>query len=208
MKKIFIAASLVAWGMAFSQIQVESKIKGDSNTQGIFVKDGTQKLSSLDCYNFKDLIVSFDIDPSFFNYDQILVVLSRGTSQGDGFHYTYSFTREDFSRRFKGKKYAYLSLFPEEGLDKKSVMNFRRVELQMVGSKKEMETSMLFVVIEGGMKTGETETVFRGDQIIKNDKYKYERLTALSPIPMHNLFKEPSWGQYPTMPKGEGACYE
>ena len=148
MKKLFLSSLMLFSITAFSQIDMGKTSKPDSKTQGLFAKGGTLKLASLDCYNFKDLVIAFDIDDSFFSYDRITVTLKRAQSENESnFTYAYSFTKADFARRFKGKKYAFLSLFPEEALDSKSVMDFRRVTLQMVGSKKEMENSKMFIVV-------------------------------------------------------------
>lgn len=207
MKKLFLPVFLLISFAGFSQISIENTTKAESNTQGFFVKNGTQKLSSLDCYNFKDMYISFDIDPSFFAYDRVTVTLFRSYKGAPGFTFSYSFTKEEFARKFKGKKYAYLDLFTEEGMDSKSVMGFRRVELQMVGSKKETENSTLGSEIFGGTKTGEVETNFVNNEIVRKDKYRDEKIGKINPIPMTNLFKEPSWGAYPKMPKGDGDCY-
>ncbi len=207
MRKILLVTSFLVAQVSFCQIQVENKNKQESTTQGLFAKGGSLKLTSLDCYTFDNLIISFDIQPSYFSFDQVVITLTRSTDPNSGFAYSYTFSKEDFARKFQGKKYAYFQLFNEDGLDRKSVMGFTRVQLQMVGSKKDIESSKIYIKVHGGMKTGDYETAYQDGKVITKDKYKYEVLSKFNPIGMTGLFKEPSWGQYPTMPKGDGNCY-
>jgi len=208
MKKLLLPAFLFISAIGASQIKMESTSKPESNTQGLFVKGGTQKITSLECYNFKDLVIAFDIDDSFFGYDQIVVGLVESTADVDKSQngYSYTFTKEDFARRFKGKKYAYLNLFPDANLESKSVMNFERADLQYVMTKKEIETTKLFITVYGGMKTGEVQVIYENNREVRKEKYSEEKLTKLLPITLHNLLKYHGSGGTPTL-KIEGDCY-
>lgn len=204
MKKIIVLSLFICAKTAFSQIQVQSTKKPESSTQGLFVKNGTQKLSSIDCYNFTDLLISFDIDEKFFSYDVVLIQLFKSTSYNEGgFPFNFTFTKEEFARKFKGKKYAYLSLFPDPALDSKSVMGFYRTELQCAPSRKAMDISSVFVDVMGGTRTGERESKIVNGELRFRDVYNYDILAQIS-VPLHNMIRT---GNVTKKPKGDGDCY-
>lgn len=206
-----MAALMLAATLGYSQIDMGNKTKPESSTQGIFVKNGTMKLTSLDCYDFDDMAIAFDIDDSFFTYDVIQVQLAKGKN-GEANQdniYRYNFTKEEFARKFKGKKYAFLNLFPEQGLDKPSVMGFTRARLQLVYSKKDKETTVIYVRISGGTKTGVTSNYDNySNRVVYKDTYTYDKLTSLAPVPMHNAFVARAFLSDPTMPTATGNCYK
>ena len=84
------------------QIQVAKPVSenNDSPTQGFFVKGGSEKLTALECYNFKDLIVSFDLKDEYFGYDQVTIKLCVSGKYDETF-FKYTMSMAEFKLKFK-----------------------------------------------------------------------------------------------------------
>lgn len=134
---------------SFAQLNIQEE-KKESKTQGFFVNNGSIKLDDLECYNFKDLIVSFDIQEFMWEADYIYVYLKYGRPESNGqtdalATYSYRITNTDFNRLFKDKEYAYFKVFSTDDMSEKSELfgGLRRGALQNTTLKKNVDASIL-----------------------------------------------------------------
>jgi hypothetical protein len=217
---------------SFAQIEVDepSKENKDSKTQGFFVNGGKQKLDAIECYNFKDLIVSFDIKKEHFVCDQLSIEFEIGNENKND-TYRYVVDQDEFSSLFEGKEYAYFKVFSSEDMEEESRWytthyspnsdvapthyKLTRSRLQHTKSKKHLENSTITVKIYCGKITGEKEvSKALSDGRVVTNKYKtwkWEDSSTFS-IPLKNrifinIAKFKLLG-YPKKPVENGACYE
>jgi len=100
-----------------------------SSTQGFFMNKGATQIKSLECYDFKDMIVAFDIDESYFDYDYIQIDIDKGDPYIDKYG-DVRYTQEEFRRLAAGKDYIYVTVFSKEDLKEQSRFGFDRAELE------------------------------------------------------------------------------
>ena len=118
MKKIITIIALMGTivPVCFSQLEVENpkqSVKPDSTSnQGFYVNEGKLKLTQLECYNFDNLIVAFNIDESYFKYDEISIEIFWGLGSDLDEIRLLNIKKSMFNKQFSTKdKYAYFSVF-------------------------------------------------------------------------------------------------
>ncbi len=191
MKKIIFTLLLVG-SSAFAQLDIASKWKPLTSTQGFFVNGGKTPVKEFNCYFFDDLILAFDIDDRFFNYDRIRIKVVKGKAESDedfsGLNtYFYDFSAEQFAQ-FQGKKYAYLNLFPKPGLNEPSVMDFRRSDLQITNKDNGLSGAYVYVFIFGGNRTGGKHIEYKNDFPYEDYNHSYGELLRFK-VPLNNRVK-------------------
>lgn len=158
---------LLAFFSLFSALQAqieidEEKDDNESTTQGFFVKKGQMRIEALECYDFEDLIISFNIKKEHFACDRISIVLQLGNPEKKNSikEYIYTVDREDFKVLFEDKDYAYFKIFSSPDLDEKSDWKWKdeynrriplqRIDLQYALKKPEVETFKIVALIRCG----------------------------------------------------------
>lgn len=140
--------SLLLAFSAASQIAVK-EAKADT-TEGLFVKNGTVKLTSMDCYNFDDLMVAFNLNATHFEYDMIEIKFRCGEKYDGDFVKSYHYTKSDFLKLFnETDAYAYFQVFKEADMKEKSQWGFTRQDLYYTDTKSKAENSILQVTVIG-----------------------------------------------------------
>lgn len=199
--------------------QIEMKTKKDEvkvdSTQGFFVKNGSMKLSTLECYDFDNLIIAFNIDESFFDYDLIKVELGWGIDGNMDMYKTAQIDKVEFAKRFTKKdKYAYFSIFKTNDPEEVSNWDFTKAHLQYTPSNASLNDSKLIAWVSGVKRT--TKKVYRtasDGSVVETNEPAWEtpvRLHDLS-LPMKNRIKaNPIGYKIGKVPKLQttGNCYQ
>ncbi len=220
MKKIIaiIALTVLALPVCFSQLEVQNpkaETKPDSlSNQGFYVNEGKLKLTQLECYNFGDMIVVFDIKPEYFSYDYIYIDLYSGeTSNGYDIHGQIVYSKEDFFKGNGGKDYAYYYVFYTKDLAEKSRFEFTRANLEYAIGLLSVKGVNLRAVLTGSIVKG-TKTVYSttgsGDVVAREKEVEsYTKLEEFS-IPMLNRKKAApiKFGTKQDLPTVTGDCYK
>ncbi len=219
-RKIYITVISVLFALnTFSQITIKETavVKSDS-TQGFFVKGGTLKLDKLECYNFGDLIVAFNIDKSFFDFDVIEITLTWGSKSDNEYNQMVRLKRAEFAKLVTPKdKYVYFNIFTTTDLKEVSKVfpYCKRTYMQYAGSKNLANDSRLAASVKGYNLTG-TETVYETQsdgKVIAREKEVWTEAEVLVSfnIPMLNRIKLSGsaymFGKYPEEPQVTGDCY-
>lgn len=208
---------------SFAQIEIDEPANDDteSTTQGFFVKGGKQKIRALECYNFKDLIVSFDLKKEHFLCNYLLIELMVGNERKNTI-YTYLIDQGDFSELFKGKKYAYFKVFSSDDMEEKSdwvyVTNARdntpsafhpltRSDLQYTTNKKSLNDTKISVKVSR-IKT-EIKVTLRNAYWNWTDKW--EEVNKIFSIELKNRIHVKAAKYYmsgfPKTPVSNGECF-
>ena len=204
----------------FSQITIkETAVAKSDSTQGFFVKGGTLKLDKLECYNFGDLIVAFNIDKSFFDFDVIEITLTWGSKSDNEYNQMVRLKRSEFAKLVTPEdKYVYFNIFTTSDLKEVSKIfpYCKRTYMQHAESKKLADDSRLAASISGYNRTG-TKTVYETQsdgKVIATDKEVWTEAKILGSfnIPMLNRIKVGAaafmFGKWPEEPVVTGDCYK
>jgi|GEM_PF-6972272 len=222
MKKHFITTISIALlsFSAFSQIEVKSSSAVDttqSSTQGFFLNKGATKITSLECYNFSDLIVSFDIKKEYFEYDKIQILVHVGEPYSISSYAGRIFTQEEFAREFTGKKYGYIDIFSTTNMKEKSQyfeMNRADLEFEAGGQRYPLETKLKAIII--GYDIVDTKVVYKTKsdgsvEAVNENTVKPTRLTefGIDLLNRKRAFRIPLLGGFPpSKPTEEGDCHK
>lgn len=219
MKKTPILLSMLLILTALSlnaQIEVEPEAeaedKTESSTQGFFVKGGSQKIEALECYTFKDLILSFDLKEEHFTCDRIDIEILVGTKEK--YYSSFSMSQEEFTALFGGKKYAYFKVFSSEDMRERSEWGFTRSLLQHTAKKRNLDGSKMVVKVACGNITGEEEiSEVVSDKVVtrKRNIWKWDESTTFSIELKNRIYVNPAKffvSEYPKDPVATGDCYE
>ena len=225
------AFSLIALS-SLAQIDIDEPVNENnkSKTQGFFVKEGKQKIEELECYNFKDLILSFDLKKEHFACDRLCIELEVG-NKIKNVSYKYYIDQDEFSALFEGKDYAYFKVFSSNDMKEKSewvfkktymnsdyppsYYNLTRSRLQHCRSKKNLNDSKIMVKISCGKITGENAvSEARSDGRVVTRKYNTWKWFDSSVFSIDlknrvfiNIAKFKVLG-YPSKPVVNGDCYQ
>lgn len=195
-------------------IEKETSNETESSTQGFFVNGGSQKIETLDCYTFKDLMVSFDLKDEHFNCDGINVRLTFETEKRFN-RSIASMIQKEFTELFGGKKYAHFTLFSSDDM-KEWFGNLNRSRLQHTERKKYLDGSKMVVNVYRGNITGE-EVVHEvvSDKVVSRTReiWKWDKLpTTTFSIELKNRIYIPPAKYFisgdPKRPVETGSCYE
>jgi hypothetical protein len=219
-RKIYITVISALFALnTFSQITLKetAAAKSDS-TQGFFLKGGTLKLDTLECYNFGEMLVAFNIDKSYFEYDEIAVVVSWGLDKDIELGGTKKFKKAEFAKLFIPQdRYAYVQVFKTENQKENSEnFDFTRSQMRYTGSKIFASDCKLYLKILARNITGiETTYETRTDgKVVAKEKEVwslYETLNIID-IPMLNRIKVNgmayAYHKFPTETEVPADCYK
>lgn len=215
---------------SFAQITVEDDNNIESKTQGFFVKNGAQKIDALECYDFKNLILAFDLKPEYFTYDEIFITLTITNNQRNAMgvvideQFFLKINKDIFNIQFAGKDYAYFKIFASDDLKEKSEFEYRyssviysltRSKLQYTTNKKALTDSKMIAEISFGRITGfrtVSETLSDGRVVSNNvNTWEWKPEIEFSIDLKNRIFINPvkafSEG-VPEEPLITGKCYE
>ncbi|WP_445456529.1 hypothetical protein [Flavobacterium sp. HNIBRBA15423] len=214
-KSILFSMMLILLALPLNaQIEIEqetsSEQETESATQGFFVKGGSQKIDALECYTFKDLILSFDLKEEHFNCDGIDIEIFVGKKM----YNKGGLRQEEFTALFGGKKYAYFKVFSSEDMKERSKWGFTRSLLQHTNIKRDLDGTKMVVKVFCGKITGEEEiSEVISDKVVTRKKkiWKWDESTAFSIELKNRIYIKPlkfMVSDYPKEPVATGDCYE
>lgn len=215
-KSILFSMMLILLALPLNaQIEIEQETsneqESESATQGFFVKGGSQKIDALECYTFKDLILSFDLKEEHFNCDGIDIEIFVGKKM---YNRGRGWKQEEFTKLFSGKKYAYFKVFSSENMEERSDWRFTRSLLQHTNTKRDLHGTKMIVKVFCGKITGEEEiSEVISDKVVTRKKkiWKWDESTTFSIELKNRIYIKPfkfMVSEYPKEPVATGNCYE
>lgn len=196
-KIAFALIGLVLTLKGFSQINVELPRQSADSTEGFFVKAGKQKLASLECYNFDNLTLAFNVDPSYFQYEKIIIQLEVKSGQFNEYAKRVFISGKEFNRRFsKGSTYVYFTIFSTANMKEESEWEITRAELEYASTLFLVKNARLVATIYGVTRIGDPEL----------DSWNYQPLKEVS-IELLNRKKPGFMKSAPAEPANTGSCY-
>jgi len=204
-------------GMTQLDIETEKKENPDSKN-GLYVKKGQMKLNVIECYDFDDMMVAFDLYDNYFAFDGIKIEIGIA-HKDEQYEERYSdyYSKAEIAK-FAGKEYAYFPVVEMVSGEEKSYFwstnryRLNRVAMQQTSKKKNVENSELRIHIKGGTITGQRTVHERqadGSVISRSeDVWSWTELDLFK-VAMKNRKKIlPVSLGLKTKPDGDGNCYK
>ena len=170
-----------------------SPSSSDGN-EGFYLNRGKDKIESLDCYSFDDLMVKFPILPEMMGYDKVYLEICKNSGNVkciDQCFITYS--GSVFTAKYQNKSIGELTFFRKgeqrNCLDSDPNGSLNRYSLKNTVRKKSLTDATLQLRIKGYTITGYSEEI-SGNRIIQ--KPIYSRPTLIyegEELPLTNRVK-------------------
>lgn len=192
---LFILISLAAF-MSFTYSSEEESLsfEGGNEKDGFYVKDGTIKISEMDCYSFSDLTYKFSVSNEMFAYDKIRVeIIKHFKGRGVTTRCFKEYDTRVFKAKHQNKKISEITIFEDgaQGTEMRDVYDdpLYRAKLKFTNSDDGMDGFYLQTLIKGSLITGYSEEYVNGKVIQEPIYGDEETIYEGTKLPLTNRTK-------------------